>query len=108
MKPTHAEITFVNHDPRFDGFAQVGEMTVEDYNALPEIDDPRPDGAYGFLADLKSGEDTILADKYLTDEMVEKIFGKPIAEVVSIGRQRLAQINDEDSEYIQSRRRATA
>jgi len=77
------------------GFAPVAELP---WSAWDGISDDRPDVAddapYAFVADEYDG-DELGESKTLTDEQASALLGKPALELVSLGRQRLAQINDE-------------
>lgn len=105
--PTHARVTLSVCEPGFEGFASIGEITLEQYAALPEIENPQPDRPNHFIIDLMSGDEHV-DDKWATDGDVEVLLGSPAPALISLGRQRLAQINDEDAEYVRNRFKRSA
>lgn len=104
MKATHCEITMAVHD--MNGFAPLGVASVDVFDQTPEIsistrdDDAAP---HSFLLDLFDGEFSHIDEKEIDAETAAALTGLPIDAIAQIGRQRLAQINDEFADYWASR-----
>lgn len=97
----HARVTFAAHD--MNGFAELGRITVAQFHAAPEGPQTvTPDNSV--ILDLMRDEDTLEDEKFVTVETAGALLGWPPETVVSRGRQVLAQILDEDAEYLRTRK----
>ena len=101
MKPTHAIVTAAIHD--MNGFAELGQITVAEYETAEEGPDLNETADICYLLDLHARYDTE-DNKHVTVETVASLIGWPVEEIAQRARQRLAQINDEDEEYLRARR----
>lgn len=100
IKPLYAEITAAIHD--MNGFAPLGRITVEQYEAAEEIPKPADDVQVVYLLDLWDKDGTF-DDKIVSRETAAALAGLDPLAIEQVARQRLAQINDEDSEYMKQR-----
>lgn len=57
-------------------------------------------GPYSVFVDLMGKGDMQVGEKCICIAQAARILGLPSEILVSLGRQRLAQINDEDAEYV--------
>lgn len=99
---THIVITLVVDDNcpgGMEGFADVGRFPASDEARIRAMS---TDKRTRWIADFWCAAGTY-DDVNLTDEAVSTLLGKPAAELVSIGRQRLAQFNDEAAEWLAER-----
>ena len=105
MKPTHAIVTAAIHD--MNGFANLGQISVAEYEAAEEGPDHNETADICYLLDLHTKYD-IEDNKHATAETAAALLGWPVEEIAQRARQRLAQINDEDEEYLRTRRSDSA
>jgi hypothetical protein len=98
MNPTHAIITAAIHD--MNGFADLGQITVEEYETAETAPDPNQADDFCLLLDLWD-ETGHIADKYVSMDTVASLLGWPVGEIEQRSRQRLAQINDEYRKYLE-------
>lgn len=102
MDRSYARVTFAAHD--MNAFAELGRITVKQWHAAAagpqDLDDYN-----SVMLDLMRDEWTIADEKFVTAETVAALLDWPVAEVVQRGRQAVAQVLDEDREYLASRRR---
>lgn len=98
----HARVTFAAHD--MNAFAELGQITVAQWHAAPTGPDTvSKDNS--IILDLMRGEYDMVDEKFVTPETAGVLLGWPAEQVVSRGRQAVAQGLDEDAEYLRSRRR---
>lgn len=100
---THIVITLCVHDDcpgGLEGFAEVGRFPETDEDRIRALAAP---GETRWLADFWSDAGPY-DDVFLTDEAVSELLGKPAGELVSMGRQRLAQLDDGAAGWIAERR----
>ena len=101
MNPTHAIVTAAIHD--MNGFAELGQITVEEYEAAETYFACDATGDFDLLLDLWTKEGHT-EDKYVSKETAAGLLNWETAEIEQRARQMLAQINDEDDEYCRARR----
>lgn len=100
---TYAQITLAICDGRrggLEGFAPLSEHLPAAVFA-GAVEDGQTMGAsgatYSVFVDLMDGEDRQVGEKCISLAQAGQIIGLPPEGLVSLGRQRLAQINDEDA-----------
>lgn len=100
---TFAGITFAAHD--MNAFAELGRITVEQWEAAHDIGPQDPDAYNALLLDLMADEDTMTDEKVVSVATVAALLNWPVDEVIQRGRQAVAQQLDADSEFLRSRGR---
>lgn len=101
---THIVITLIVHDGcpgGMSGFAAIGRLPASDLERIKAAESPTPTQ---WIADFWSASGHY-DDRYLSDETVAEIFNKPVAELVSRGRQKLAEHNDDVKTKLAERQR---
>lgn len=96
-KPLYAEVTAVVHDyGDVGGFADLGRITVAQYEAAPSHEWPA-DAPLVYILDLwdRSGH---FADKFVSRETAAALLGADPLTLDQIARQKLACIEDESAE----------
>lgn len=99
---THIVITLIVHDDcpgGMDGFAAIGRLPASDLERIKAV---ATSERTQWLADIW-GAGGHYDDYNLTDETVSEIFRQPVAELVSRGRQKLAEINDDAANWLAKR-----
>lgn len=97
-----ARVTFASHD--MNAFAELGRITIAQYRSASE-GPQNVDPSNSIILDLMRDEHTIAAEKFVTAETAAALLGWEPAETISRGRQAVAQVLDEEAEYLRSRRR---
>ncbi|TWA71859.1 hypothetical protein FBZ84_101125 [Azospirillum baldaniorum] len=101
-KTTHIAITLCVYDGcpgGLEGFAEVARFPAREEARIREM---ATSERTQWLADFWD-KDGHYDDVCLTDDAVSALIGKPVAELVSAGRQKLAQIDDEAAEWLARR-----
>lgn len=89
-----------------EGFAQLSEQLPVSVYAEATEDGEALDHAgahYCAFVDLMDSEHTQTGEKCISLAQAAAILGLPVEGLISLGRQRLAQLNDEASDHIKSR-----
>lgn len=68
------------------------------------VADGQSGGVHSVFLDLMSGDGQV-DEKCISIEQAARILNLPAETLIPLGRQRLAQINDEDAEYLAARQR---
>jgi len=63
---------------------------------------------HAVFVDLMDDDDTQVGEKCISVTQAAEILGVPTESVVQLGRQRLAQINDDDAAHVAAGRKAVA
>lgn len=92
-----------------EGFAPLsGQLPASVFaNAVEDGQSMGQSGAsYSVFADLMDADDMQRGEKCISLAQAAKILALPAESLVSLGRQRLAEINDADAEHVTALRRA--
>lgn len=106
----YAQITLAicdDYPGGLEGFAPISTHLPASVFAAA-IEDGQPmsqsGGAYSVFLDLMDEDDTQADEKCIHIDQAANILGLPSESLIPIGRQRLAQINDEAADYVAARR----
>jgi len=108
MSPHYAQVTLAISDQcpgGLEGFAPLSESlpvsvfegAVEDGQGMDQSGD-----TFSIFVDLNDSDDIQLDEKCISLAQAAQILGMPLESIVPLGRQRLAQINDEDAQRARS------